>query len=191
LNLVREIICTILEEKFGMERTSKVVGKTKGGKDIVKWENPGDYVDRVCAEQNLLTPEGNADLTSLQAEVDTACREFKDEDGTIAALAVDIKGVERKAPQPKKLPAKYKITAARILAAGNVQSFNTKRLVSIGKSFTETGDTTKMFTATFEDKDKTQKTVNVSDKDAEALGWLVREYNDWKVAQDLADQAGD
>lgn len=179
LPVVREIICNLVEEDTKVERISKVVGKTKAGKDIVQWEADGKYVNRVMAEK------GWDDLTKFQVQVDEACRNFKeDEASTPEPLAVDLTERVRKAPTAKRLPAKYKEAAAKVLAIGNLDNVNTNVLSKINKSFTATGDTEKMFSGQYDDKG-TAVAFNVSDKDAEALGWLLKEYFDYKASQEL------
>ena len=183
LPAVRDLICTIVEEASGVEREKKVVGKTKAGKDIIQWEADGRYVKRAMAAK------GWDDLTQFQTQLEEQCRNYKeseDVNAMAAPLAVDVKGREYAAKGPKRLAAIYKITAARVLAANSVDAFNSKRLVDIGKTFVPTGDTSKMFDATFEDNGSTKK-VSVSDKDAEALGWMVKEWNDWRSKQELAN----
>lgn len=186
----RDIICTLLEDETGIERKMKDTGKVDKDKNPIMApdESEGEYAKRVCAEK------GWDDLTSLQSKLETAARNFKAEgEETAKPLAVDITEKERKAPQPKKLANKYKLTAARIIAAGNIDAFNKNYLAQISKSFTASGDTSKMFKGTYEVVDPVTKkptgttnSVEVSDKDAEALGWLIKEYQDWKAAQDQA-----
>lgn len=198
LPTVRDTICTLVETETGVERESKVVGKTKAGKDIVQWEADGKYVNRVLAEKGL------EDFKSLQPQLDALCRAFQDEDdvkngrpGT--PLAVDLKGTERKAAGPKKLAAKYKQSAAVVITRGTVDRVNSVQLAKINKTFTATNDTSKMFTGKASvptgQRDEAGKPVysdvdyNVSDKDAEALGWLLKDYADWKSTQDMLEVA--
>jgi hypothetical protein len=91
---------------------------------------------------------------------------------------------------PKKLRAIFKVAAARLIAMGTFANFNTKNLKPhLGKEFVPTKDITKMFTGEYPHVNKEGKEVqvpfNVSDKDAEALGWLIKEHQDWKNANEL------
>lgn len=193
LPTVRDAICTIVESETGVERESKVVGKTKAGKDIVQWEADGKYVNRALAAKDL------EDFKSLQPQLDALCRAFQDEDDVKAGkpgtpLAVDLKGTERKGAGVRKLAAKYKQTAAVLITKGLVDQINKNQLANIGKTFVATNDTTKMFTGKASVKtskvDEAGKPVyaeieyNVSDKDAETLGWLWKDYQDWKSLQE-------
>lgn len=188
LPAVREIICNLVEEETSITRESKVVGKTKAGKDIVQWEADGKYINRTLAQL------GKEDFAHLQEKVDEACRNFKDDDNsTPEALSVDLKGTEKKAGGGVKLAAKYKTTAAMSIALGTVDKVNEAQLAKIGKSFTPTNDMSKVFkgsgervTGRNDDGTPKKETVNfeVSDKDAETYGWLIKEYFAWKELQE-------
>ena len=94
---------------------------------------------------------------------------------------------------PRKLKGTYKIAAAKAISIGTVEKLNKLFEPAIGKTFTATNDTTKVFTGKYPTKaaDGTEQQVDfsVSDKDAESLGWLIKEYQDWKAAQELASLA--
>jgi len=170
-----------VEQLTGVERLTEPV-KGKDGKPVVKdgeavtkySESEGDYFDRVCATTNR-TPE------SFQALADEVA----------AQIVFDASATERKPAGPKKLAQKYKLTAARILAGPNLGNFVSTKLSNIGKTFTATGDMTKTYEGTYTAADGTTKTIKVSDKDAEALGWLVKELSDWQDAQRLAEMAAE
>ena len=111
-----------------------------------------------------------------------------------ASVPFDVTEREVGERGPKKLAAKYKIAAAKAITKGTTDKLNTGIFVNIGKTYTATNDTTKMFAGKFPEKDATtgeekQVDFNVSDKDAEALGWLIKEYQDWKSTQELASLA--
>ncbi len=180
LPVVREIICNLVEDASGVEREKKEIGKTKGGKPIVQWEADGRYVKRAMAAK------GWDDLTRFQTELDTQCRDFK-EDGEEkgSALAVDVKGAERKAPGPRRLSVEFKTAAAKVITLGATAAVNSNQLAKIGKTFTATNDTTKMFTGSFPGADGKEVQFNVSDKDAETLGYLIKDFMAWKMKQEL------
>jgi len=91
---------------------------------------------------------------------------------------------------PKKLAGRFKLAASKSLAVGSIDKLNKLFSTTINKQFTPTNDTSKMFTGKYPNKaadgSEVQVDFNVSDKDAEALGWLVKEYQDWKSTQELA-----
>lgn len=180
LGIVREIVSDLVEEETGIERQSKVVGKTKGGKDILQYEADGKYLNRV------MSSKGWDDLSAYQSRVDDACLNFKEEGSdTSAPLACDVAERERKAPKSIKLAAKYKVAAARVIAIGNIEAVNANQLAKINKGFTATGDMSVPYTGTYVDADNKEVAFTVSDKDAEALGRLIKEYRDWKDVQEL------
>lgn len=188
LPCVRDIICGFVEGTSGVERKFTVIGKTKAGKDILQWETEGKYVKRAMAEK------GWNDLTQFQAQLDDACRNYKDSDdekATPAPLAVDLKGREYAPRGPIKLAEKYKKTAALVITNGTVDRVNSNQLAKIGKSFAPTNDTTKMYSGSVVVKEgEPAVTYNVSDKDAEALGRLIKEYQDWKADQERGEFVG-
>lgn len=106
----------------------------------------------------------------------------------IAAIALEVPfdptASEAAEKGPKKLAAKYKLAAAKSLSLGTVEHINTNLFTKINKTFTASGDTSKLFEGVF-DNNGEQVPFKVSDKDAEALGWLIKEYLDWKASQEL------
>lgn len=182
-----------VEETTGISRnTEEVKGKDgkvrmKDGEPVTAYtESQDKYFDRVLA---TLVKENKF------ASEETARESFKTlADEVAKSIKFDAAARERAAAGPKKLPAKYKLTAARLIANGKLDVTNSQYLVKIGKSFAPApavpGETPKLFTGTYEVKDPTtgamvQKTVEVSDKDAETLGWLLKEFNDWQSSQTL------
>jgi len=165
-----------VEQLTGIERLTEPV-KGKDGKPVIKdgeavtkySESEGDYFDRVLAQENK-------EASAFQSLADKVA----------ASIAFDASASERKPSGPKKLANKYKLTAARIIAGPNLASFVSNKLSNIGKTFTATGDLTKKFEASYEANDGTTQSVSVSDKDAETLGWLVKELSDWQERQALA-----
>ena len=182
-----------VEARTGIERSSEpVLDKekkpvVKDGEPVTKYnESEADYYKRVLAtlvEQGKYASDEEA-LASFQSLADEVA----------VSIPFDASASEYKAAGPKKLAAKYKLTAARIIANNSIEKANANYLSKIGKTFTTTGDATKLFKGTYEELDPATKkptgkalTVEVSDKDAEALGWYLKEYQDWKSAQDLAE----
>lgn len=167
----------VLKDGMPVVRDGEVVTKS--------CETEGDYFKRVVAQ--LVTdgkfPNEEDAKASFQSLYDTV----------IAAVGFPASASEHKASAPKKLAAKYKVSAAMAIAVGTVDKINANQLSQIGKSFTATGDQSKMFTGTgqrnVKQADGSVKTEDVpfsiSDKDAESLGWLLKEYFDWKVTQEL------
>jgi hypothetical protein len=115
-------------------------------------------------------------------------------DPTIKRIAsyvpFDVTQAERAERGPVRLAGKYKLAAAKSLALGTTEKLNGLFQPTIGKTFAATNDTTKMFTGKYPakkaDGSEEQVDFSVSDKDAEALGWLIKGYQDWKASQELA-----
>ena len=180
LPTVREVICNLVETETGVVRTSKVTGKTKGGKDILTWEPDGKYIERALAEKGL------SDFSSLQAKLDELVRNYKESDDAVPApLAVDLTEKVRKAPAVKKLAEKFLVAASKILAMGTVDKANTKLLKKINLVFTPTHDTTELYAGNYTNGESTVP-FSVSKKDATSLGEMLKTYTEWKAAQDLA-----
>jgi len=186
LNLGREIICELLEEKTGVERKMKGTGKKDKDQNeiMVPDESEGKYASRVMATQ------GWEDLKQFQPDLDSIARNYKGEgEETAAPLAVDIKQRERKSAGPKKLADAYKLTAAKIITNGTIDKAN-RQLANINKTFTPTNDQTKLYKKEYvDDKTGEKKTVEVSDADAETLGWMLKEFAAWQQAQTMAAMA--
>ena len=156
----REVLCTLLEETTKIERKTKDTGKKSadGGSILSFDESEGEYATRVCATL------GREDLTALQPQFDAACAAANEGKG----LSVDILRPERKPSLPKKLAAKYAEKATAIITNGNVDKFLAKFTQVVGRTVT--------FTASGDAK-----------KDAEALGWLAKEYTDKIASQALEE----
>lgn len=92
-----------------------------------------------------------------------------------------------------KLAAKHKIFAAKVLVLGLLDKVNKTFKKTIGKHFEPTHDTSTMFTGKYPDKDKdgkpTEVEFSVSEKDANALGQLVKEWREYQEAQETANLA--
>lgn len=167
-----------------IERFTKDTGKKddKNNPILAYNESEGDFARRFCAVM------GWDDLKQFQSQVDEWSKTAGPE-GT--PLAVDAKAKERKPRLPTKLADKYKKTAAMIITNGTLDRVNSNQLAKIGKSFTPSNDTSKMYSGEVVVKEgQPPVTYNVSDKDAEALGRLVKEYQDWKADQERADFLG-
>lgn len=171
--------------------TEEVKGKDgkvrmKDNEPVTKFtESEEKYFDRVIATLVETKKFASEDLARAHFEpfAQSVAKEIK----------FDAAARERQFGGPRKLAAKYKLTAARIIAAGTIDKANKNYLSNIGKTFEPTNDQTKTYKGTYEVLDPTTKKptgktaeVEVSDKDAEALGWLLKEYQDWKAAQEQA-----
>ena len=172
-----------------LRKTEEVQGKDgkvrmKDGEPVTRpIESEEKYFDRVIA--TLVEDKKFASEDLARAHFESFAKEVA------AQITFDAAARERSFAGPRKLAAKYKLTAARIIAAGTIAKANANYLSNIGKTFEPTGDTTKLYKGTYEvldpaTKKPTGKTaeVEVSDKDAETLGWLLKEYQDWKAAQE-------
>ena len=109
--------------------------------------------------------------------------------GIAGAILFDPSAPPPSEKGPKKLAAKYKLAAAKSISLGTFDKVNANLLSKIGKTFVPTNDTSKLYTGKYPTKidgKDTEVDFSVSDKDAEALGWLIKEYQDWKSNQELA-----
>lgn len=167
-----------VEESSGIARkTVAVLDKSgnpvkKDGEAVTNFDpedSEAKYFKRVCAEKGV-------EPASFQSLADKVA----------SALVFDASASERKAVGPKKLAAKYKEKAAKIIALGSVDALAAKFKTLIGRDmvFTPSGDMTKTIEVTGLGANKDEK-ATVSDKDAEALGWLAKEYTDAYAAQGL------
>lgn len=182
-----------VEELTGIARNTKPVldkeGKPKlaDGEPVTEFdETQGKYFDRVVA---TLVKDGKY---STEEEALASFQSLFDE--VITYVGFPAAKAESKAKAPAKLAAKYKVAAAKVIAKGTTESVNSNQLAKIGKTFTAStvaeGETPKLYTGTYPDgqnEDGTPKQVSfsVNDKDAETLGWLIKEYFDWKAAQEM------
>jgi hypothetical protein len=155
----------------GIER--KTVPVLKDGKPVIVDGEPATtfdpedseakYFKRVCAEKGQ-KPEDYQTLANQIA----------------SALVFNAAATASKAG-PKKLAAKYKLSAGQLLAGMlNFDKFAAAFEKTVGSplSFTPTNDMTKPFAVEMTKKSGEKLTASVSDKDAETLGWLVKKYND-------------
>lgn len=98
--------------------------------------------------------------------------------------AFDVQARERVSRLPAKLPAKYKMTAAVMIVRGKAHHFMTNTFSKVrSETWTATNDTSKTYAGTAQ-VNGSEVPFSVSDKDAESLGKLIKEYQDWKDAQD-------
>jgi hypothetical protein len=168
----------------GLEQTTKIERKwkdslDKAGKPVVRdgetvqvpAESEDEYVKRVLVEKG-------GEVEQFQPIAD----------GISAALILDPKARERKATGPKKLAARFKDFAGSLLSKGTFATFLSgmfvKETSKPAPAFTPTGDTSKIYTFT---NPRTKETGEVSDKDAETLGWFVKEWETAKNNNDLAN----
>lgn len=186
-----------VEESSGIDRKTKPVLKegkpvVRDGEAVTEYdETEGKFFDRVIA---TLVADGK-----FATEEDAKASFQPLFDQVISIVGFPAEASQRKASGPKKLAAKYKQSAAVVLTRGTTDRVNNNQLAKINKTFTATNDTSKMFTGKASvptgKQDDSGKPVyaevdyNVSDKDAEALGWLLKEYSDWKSTQDMLDVA--
>lgn len=178
-----------VEEETGIPRKTEPAKnkagevRMKDGVEVTKFIEPEEvYYNRVIA--TLVSDK-------KYASEDVAREHFQPFIERIASyVPFDVTEAEHAERGPKKLAAKYKIAAAKAMSIGTVEKLNKLFEPAIGKTFTATNDSTKMFSGKYPHKDssgdETQVDFSVSDKDAEQLGWLVKEYQDWKASQELA-----
>lgn len=164
----------------------------KDGEVVMKFdEDEEPYLKRVCAELTDKAKEGDVTLPNdlvikRGSSVEPPFFQFL-ADSVCAILVPDPAERERKSAGPKKLAAKYKEIAGALLANGNYSTFLSDRfapLVGRTPTFTLTNDMTKTFTGT---NQKDKSTFSVSDKDAESLGWLVKEWSLAREAKELME----
>lgn len=161
--------------------------RVKDNVEVTTWDETEEkYYDRVLAMSVAL---------KKFASEDAARAHFQPLIDHVASLVpFDPKATARAERGPVKLPAKYKIFAAKKLATGTVDALMAGITAAIGKTFTphvpKDGETVKLFTGKYPEKTPDGKSAEVDfsvpDADAEALGKLVQEYQTWKTNQDLA-----
>lgn len=184
-----------VDKQSGIERKSKpVLDKekkpvVKDGVAVTEWdETEGEYFKRVIA-----TLVDEKKFTSAE----DARKSFQPLfDQCIKTVGFPAFATEHKAHGPVKLPAKYKIFAAKKLATGTVDSIMAQITAAINKSFTPApaptdGTQPKMYVGKYPEKSAdgtttTEVDFSVVDADAETLGKLVQEYQTWKTNQDLS-----
>jgi hypothetical protein len=166
-----------VEELSKIERMTVPV-KDKAGNPVVKDGEPVTNFDPNDSEAKY--------FKRVLAETKTEAASYQHvADAVAASLVFNAAPTERAAVGPKKLAAKYKEKAAAVIANGTTDTFiQSKFIPVVGRTptFTLTNDQTKTFSVTWKSGDAT-KNATVSDKDAEALGWLVKEYSDAIAAQ--------
>lgn len=173
-----------VEEETGIDRKVEEL-KDKEGKARVK---NGEPVTKFIEAEEVFYNRVLATLVADKkyASEDLARAHFQDLIASVAAeVPFDVASAEKTERGPKKLAIKYKNTAAKVLTLGNLDKVNANQLTKIGKSFEVSGDNTKLFAGSFEDSTGKEVQFSVSDKDAEALGWLIKEYFDWKASQEM------
>lgn len=163
-------------------------------------ETEGKYYERVLDTLSTdLNEDGTKNPMKRFNSYDAAHASFLPLFKTIVQRTpVDLSEAVREAKE-KKLPAKFKTTAATLLAKGTFDKFVALATKVLKKDTTWTpaaivpGVEIKMFAGTGSVPQKDKKTgvityhdvpFNVNDADAESLGWLIKEHSDWKVAQE-------
>lgn len=137
-------------------------------------------IERKTRDTGRKDKDGNAILTFGETEAeyfDRVCATQKVEpssfqtlmDAAAKLVRFDAAARERKPAAPKKLANKYRETAEAILKGAHLKRFVADVKAALGKEFKATGDKA---------------------KDAEALGWLVKEFADYKERQTLASMVG-
>lgn len=180
-----------VEAVSGVEATSGIARKTKpvlkDGKPVVKDgetvtdydETEGDYFKRVVA---TLVSTGKF---STEEDAKASFQPLFDQ--VLKVVGFPVEARERKISGPGKLPAKYKLAAAKVIVLNTIDNVNANLLSKVNKSFAATGDMSKTYTGTFPNKEGVEQPFTVSDKDAETLGRFIKEYSEWKAAQTLAE----
>jgi len=168
-------------------RATKVAKNTKGevrmkdGEQVEVFDASRDtedsYYNRVIAMS----------VAAKKFASEDAARDHWQQLAETIALEVpfDVEARERVSRLPAKLPTKDKVTAAVIITRGTVERFLTTNMNQVreGVTWTATNDASKMYAGTAVVKG-VEVQYNVSDKDAESLGKLVREYREWKADQE-------
>lgn len=166
----------------GVEQLSKIERKTvpvldKAGQPVVRdgvevttfdtEDSEAKYFKRVLATTNQ-------EATAYQTVANAIA----------AALVFDAAASTSKATGPKKLAVKYKDGAAKLLAGfGNLDKFAAAFETTVGRTlgFTRTDDMAVPYAIKHSKKNAdgtiAELSATVSNKDAETLGWLVKEYN--------------
>ena len=149
-------------------------------------ESEGEYFNRVIDQ--LVSDKKFPHAEAAKESFATLAQNIADQ------IPFDVEAAERVARGPKGLAVEYKISAAYVITRGTVDKLNTILQTEIGKTFVASNDTTKMYTGTFPQKDPSTGVVtdvpfNVSEKDALALGTLLKERATWKAAQDKTELA--
>jgi hypothetical protein len=178
------------------ERRTKEVLDKKTGKPRVK-----------DGEPVVIYNEAEEVYYNRVAAMSVAAKKFAAEDAfrehfqpLIEKIALEIKfdptAPERAERGPRKLAFKYKAVAAKQIMNKTLDAVNANQLAKINKVFAlrtpAEGEAPDRFTGSYEEKavDGTVTTINfdVDNKDAEALGWLIKEYLDWKANQVMASE---
>ena len=116
-----------LEQRYGIERLTKVTGKKKDGTDIVEFdESPEEFVNRVVAEKSI-----SKDKLQLMANE------------LVAILPFDPSVREHKPAAPKKLAEKWLVHAKALLKKGAIEELNKRLSKQINKTFVATNDPAK------------------------------------------------
>jgi hypothetical protein len=158
----REKLCEKVEADYAIERATKDTGK----KRKVEVKN-ADGTTTTTEEAIVTYSESEAEfIKRVVADKNIKIEDLQPTADAIAAeLVFDASATERKPSAPKKLAAKYVEDAKKVLASGNIDKVNVRMSGLINKTFTSTGD---------------------ADKDATALGWLIKEYAEALEAQTRA-----
>ena len=150
------VAVTGMDDIFKMERQTEPV-KDKEGK--IKTNAKGEEITKYSETEDEFFSRIVA--THKVSEQDQQALA----DTVSSAITFDPSATERKPAAPKKLAAKYLENAKKLLAGGKIDELNKRLSKSINKQFSTSGDAT---------------------KDADALGWLVKEFVEWNEAQTMA-----
>lgn len=160
-NEAREIICKAVESLTGIPRETKQAfkdGKDENGNDIKvpALDSEGNEVFEFVLKEDpyvkVALAKSGKTVADLQPAVVEAVRAANEGRG----IAVDIKRTERKPPQPKTLPTRFKDTANKFITEAKVDKFLKIYRKELGKDATDINDT-------------------AGAVDPVKLGWLVKE----------------
>lgn len=162
----RDLIEAVIEEQTGLTPNTRKETVKRDGKEVeidVRDESEKKFVDRALAS-------GKTTKEAVQAEVETRAVNgwsYKDGDGKevkVGPIAVDITPRVRQPIKPPKLAQEYKAAATNLLSQADDAKINktlSKYLSAERCVFART---------------------NEAEKDAEVLGWLIKDYQKAKLA---------
>lgn len=161
----RDLICNVAEELSGLPRKTKTLTDDKGE---VRKDSEGNPLTEVDEKESIyvarVLASGKLSKEDLQAAVESRARGYRDSDGKdVAAIAVDIKQRERKAPKAKKLSATLIEAAKKLLGKaddGKISKQLSKYLEGDAAVFVRTSDEA---------------------KDVETLGWRIKAFQEAKL----------
>lgn len=149
----RDEFTSAVEDKYKIDRKTKDTGKTK----------------EVDGKQQAILAYDETEAEFIERVVATAGIKLEDlqplADEVAAKIVFDASARERKAPAPKKLSQEYKTAATNLMA-----------------SVTDDAKINKTLSQYLEEARCVFARTGVADTDAEALGWLIKDYQKAKLA---------